>query len=184
MSEHSIREYLKVLESGGGLVDFFYPVGSYYETSNTAFDPNVAWSGTWILEDEGLVHIGAGQTYSVGDTGGEAAHVLTPSETATKNHSHTLPNHTHGMSDNLYYLTMNYETVNSGAGETQVATSSSSKKYALTNSNSNVDFAAKQTTANPNSNPSTGGNPADADATSAHNNMQPYVVVNRWHRTE
>ena len=29
------------------LVDMFYPVGSYYETSNANFNPNTAWGGTW-----------------------------------------------------------------------------------------------------------------------------------------
>lgn len=30
-------------------IDFttFWPVGSYYETSDATFDPNVAWGGTW-----------------------------------------------------------------------------------------------------------------------------------------
>lgn len=28
----------------------YYPVGSYYETSDTSFDPNVTWGGTWISE--------------------------------------------------------------------------------------------------------------------------------------
>ena len=32
------------------------------------------------------------------------------------------------------------------------------------------------------SNSNTGNNTA-SDATTAHNNMQPYTVVNRWHRT-
>ena len=30
-----------------GLIDTFYPVGSYYENSDTKFDPNKAWGGTW-----------------------------------------------------------------------------------------------------------------------------------------
>lgn len=31
-------------------VDFRYPVGSYYETSNANFDPNTAWGGTWVKD--------------------------------------------------------------------------------------------------------------------------------------
>ena len=30
-------------------VDMFFPVGSYYETSDASFDPNVSWGGTWVL---------------------------------------------------------------------------------------------------------------------------------------
>lgn len=29
--------------------DLIRPVGSYYETSDTSFDPNVTWGGTWEL---------------------------------------------------------------------------------------------------------------------------------------
>ena len=34
-------------------INFFYPVGAYYETSDSSFDPNVEWQGTsWIQETE------------------------------------------------------------------------------------------------------------------------------------
>lgn len=33
---------------GGSVFDTFYPVGSYYETSDSTFDPNTAWGGTWV----------------------------------------------------------------------------------------------------------------------------------------
>lgn len=32
---------------GNNIFDTFYPVGSYYETSDSTFDPNTAWGGTW-----------------------------------------------------------------------------------------------------------------------------------------
>lgn len=32
------------------LMDVMYPVGSYYETSDATFDPNVSWGGTWSLD--------------------------------------------------------------------------------------------------------------------------------------
>ena len=38
-----------------GLVDLFYPVGSYYETSNTSFDPGTTWGGVWESETQGSV---------------------------------------------------------------------------------------------------------------------------------
>ena len=41
-------------------LDFFYRVGSYYETSDSTFDPNVEWGGTWVLETPGLVHVSGG----------------------------------------------------------------------------------------------------------------------------
>lgn len=33
------------------LVDIFYPPGSYYETSDQDFDPNVRWGGIWELDN-------------------------------------------------------------------------------------------------------------------------------------
>lgn len=47
------------------LVDFFYPIGSYYETSDVTFNPNLTWGGTWVKESEGLVHVSAGTNYVV-----------------------------------------------------------------------------------------------------------------------
>lgn len=32
------------------LLDMVYPVGSYYETSDTAYDPNATWGGAWTSE--------------------------------------------------------------------------------------------------------------------------------------
>ena len=29
------------------LLNIFYPIGSYYETSDTSFDPNTSMGGTW-----------------------------------------------------------------------------------------------------------------------------------------
>lgn len=37
----------KITKLEKGLIDLFYPVGSYYETSDTDFDPNKKWGGTW-----------------------------------------------------------------------------------------------------------------------------------------
>ena len=130
-----------LITQGVNLIDLVYPIGSYYETSNSTFNPNATWGGTWVLEAEGLVHIGAGANYTIGDTGGEETHTLTVAE---------MPSHTHhdGTSDSVSFA---------GTAGTNIA---------------QVLFDAtlgRATTA-------TGGG-------QAHNNMQPYIVVNRWHRT-
>lgn len=119
-------------------VDAIYPVGSYYETSDKNFNPNTYFGGTWVLEAEGKVHIGAGTNYAVGATGGEATHTLTVDE---------MPSHTHALPHVMGY-------VNSTGG--------GNGTYGAVNTWTNVG--------------NTGGG-------KAHNIMQPYVVVNRWHRT-
>ena len=50
---------------GGSSVLDFYPVGSYYETSDANFDPNTDFGGTWTLvssKDAYIVEEGAGGT--------------------------------------------------------------------------------------------------------------------------
>ena len=121
-------------------LDFFYPVGSYYETSDSTFNPNAKWGGTWELETEGQVHIGAGANYTIGDTGGEEEHTLIINE---------MPSHTHTTG-----------IQGSSAGAMNAGTSSA---QVLFNQSAGVNTTA------------TGGG-------QAHNNMPPYIVVNRWHR--
>ena len=63
--------YLAVY-GGTSLLDIFYPVGTYYETSNTSFDPNVAWGGVWVEDSTGRVTVSrdSGTFDTVGATGG------------------------------------------------------------------------------------------------------------------
>ena len=44
----------KLVDQANAMLDYFYPVGSYYETSNVDFDPNTDWGGTWEKVDDGL----------------------------------------------------------------------------------------------------------------------------------
>lgn len=51
------------------LLNMFYPVGTIVESVNSDFDPNEAWGGSWErITDRVLV--GAGNSYSLGATGG------------------------------------------------------------------------------------------------------------------
>lgn len=72
-----------VIQSGGSPLDA-YPIGSIYMSVNST-SPASLFGGTWEqLEDRFL--LGAGTTYTAGDTGGEAKHTLTVDE---------MPSHTH-----------------------------------------------------------------------------------------
>ena len=162
-----------ITSAGGSLIDFFYPVGSYYETSDITFNPNIRWGGTWELESEGQVHISSGVNYVVGDTGGEAEVTLTTGE---------IPAHTHGSKS----LTGTFDNRKwgSSAGDGIVGKSGIVTNYANASVNANAygsngssSSVVQRVTINAtHEHDSVGGG-------GAHNNMPPYVVVNRWHRT-
>lgn len=143
------------------LFDFVYPVGSYYETSDTTFDPNVTWGGTWSLETEGQVHISAGANYTVSgaltDTTDGGASTVTLNTTQ-------IPSHSHRPHNGSAYAFVETDT---GATITRASTAGSSNANFV---RSSASFYKHDTTN------SVGGG-------QAHNNMQPYIIVNRWHRT-
>ena len=70
-------------------VDEIFPVGSIWFCAGTA-DPNGVLPGTWGLMAEGQFLVSAGDVsgdYNLGDTGGEAQHVLTVDEMPSHNHT-------------------------------------------------------------------------------------------------
>ena len=144
-----------------GLLDMFYPVGCFFETSDVEFDPNKSWGGEWELETEGLVHIGAGENYEAGDTGGSKymqAH--THGFTQPK-----IPNHTHTG----YYRKDN--TIGGGADRLGHSGAYSASNITITPSSGGGGSC-------------TGGAVGAVSGATTGNadNMQPYIVVNRWHR--
>ncbi len=168
------------------LVDAIYPVGSYYETSDTTFNPNTYFGGTWSLEAAGQVHVSAGTGYSVNGAltntsdGGEATHTLTPSETALRTHTHstTIGSHSHypnGGSSYYFVQTTGGQTVNAGG-----ISGSGTRVYVAANTGATTNW--RNTTSSTDLGSKTSGGVTEANG-SAHNNMPPYIVVNRWHRT-
>lgn len=57
-----------------------YPIGSIYISTNSAFNPNTSWGGTWVKTAEGRCLIGASDKYTLGSTGGEETHMLLENE--------------------------------------------------------------------------------------------------------
>lgn len=82
-----------MLGVGQSIFDIFYPIGTYYETSNPNFNPNTAysWYGTWVEDTEGqvLVSRNSGTFATVGANIGEEKHLLTINEMPP--HDHQLP---------------------------------------------------------------------------------------------
>ena len=71
------------------LVNYIYPIGSYYWSSNST-NPGTIFGGTWEQIKDKFV-LAVGDTYTAVDiTGGEATHTLTVQE---------MPGHTHASGD-------------------------------------------------------------------------------------
>lgn len=87
------------------LIDLIWPVGSYYETSDDSFDPNISWGGTWELDSQGKITISQDTAdddfNALGKTGGSKTHTQTLEELAP---------HVHGIKANTN------ENATSGAG--------------------------------------------------------------------
>ena len=142
--------------------EIIYPVGSIYMSASST-NPQTLFGGTWTqLKDRFL--LGAGDSYTAGNTGGEATHLLTVDE---------MPSHTH--------------TIASSGGHTHTAKFKESK---YPSSGSSRDFARKSSTTDQNSTAqvtvSNGAHthtPENTGGGVAHNNMPPYLVVYMWKRT-
>lgn len=140
-------------------IDLFYPVGSYYETSDTTFDPNVSWTGTWVEDSAGkvLVSKDTGTFATVGDTGGEETHQLIENELPKISGNWTI----HGQESGTEFYVINGHAT--GTLKSNQYKTFGSSATAGANSYSDPGFAF-------------GNN-------GSHNNLQPYIVVKRWHRT-
>jgi hypothetical protein len=158
--EKKIGELQKKLDSGGGILDMFYPVGSYYETSDDTFDPNVRWGGTWELEVAGQVHVSSGTGYSINGA-------LT-NESDGGNKDAAVISHYHNPSTTSEYFVCNSI---SEANNTRVAYSSSGNRLVdgLTSTDTSSFHHRKAT--------------QTVGESGTNRNMQPYIVINRWHRT-
>lgn len=137
-----------------------YPVGALYWSSvNT--NPSTLFGGTWAQVKDKFI-LAAGDTYSAGNTGGEANHVLTTSEMPSHGHSgstSTNGDHSHTVTTFNGFGKINGNNYDGYCiGSTDRTTSTAGNhQHSL-----NID--------------NTGGG-------AAHNNMPPYQVYYCWQRT-
>lgn len=146
-----------------------YPIGSFY-ISLSAVPPDVLFGGTWdrvtgrfllAATDNGAQ--GGNSTANVAPsyTGGQATVTLTAAQSGVASHSH-------GISSGAYNrfvtaqgaATFTRHTVASGSGQTLMLRSPDSPLSSVANT----------------------ANATTASATSAHNNMPPYLAVYMWTR--
>lgn len=167
------------------VIDIVHPVGSIWETTTTD-DPNTLWAGTtWAKMDAGRVLVAAGSytesgttyTYNLGDTGGEAKHQLSTDELA--NHGHAVSISHADLQGSLTYTDDNGLTGGINTGVNGII----SKRTAW--GHYGGPASAGGITAGIDINASHGHNASigNSGGSGAHENRQPYTVVNRWRRT-
>ena len=171
-----------MLKISKDLFDLLYPVGTYYETSNSNWTPSSAgWYGTW-QEDTG------GKTTVAKDSGTFntlGASVGSESKT-TGNHTITvdeMPSHTHSQNQHSH-AGLSYGNPDGGGNTIVVSTNYNSTgciELSWKRSSHGAPYNNVYTKYATATNNNTGGG-------TAHNHgyinvIQPSVVVRRWHRT-
>lgn len=191
-----LADEIAYTHSGGlftALLDFFYPVGSYYETSDADFNPNTEWGGTWVLETSGVVHTSAGYYFPLRgaptDTidGGSVEHNhLTEDFTLLADH---IPAHTHGNKSLTGSATFRKWTASGHLflGRTGIITSVSGEVSAtgypiqsLGGTTPKLDQLSIDASHTHDS--VGGGQPHNHGATRYASSYPRHINVNRWHR--
>lgn len=137
-----------------------FPVNGIYMSMDSA-NPSTIWSGTtWQRISKGKVLVGVDEDdtdFAANATGGEKTHKLTKAESGLPSHGHS----------DTFKLKMASPS-NSGSLSTD-----------------QVNFGKPTGTTYTNANPISGGvsNNTGADASQAHNNLQPYMTCYIWQRT-
>ena len=147
------------------LLQMIYPVGSIYMSTNNV-SPATFIGGTWTLI-QGKFLLAAGDGYTAGDTGGEASHTLTAAESGQK----AVTTATDGA--HKHPLLMKYRSSGVGGGNVAYFHGDGDKSY---DGFSTGSISQEYTGAHSHS-------ISGSNATNAHNNMPPYLVVYVWTRT-
>lgn len=162
-----------------------YPVGSIYMSVNNT-NPSVLFGGTWErLKDTFL--LASGDTYTAGNTGGEATHTLTtdemPSHTHIQNsHNHTQNSHYHTPPNSSFkFLTTDADIILNSTKRAYTDQSSSGVHYAFASAAKN-GIGETNTGGTIATNKSTTATNQDTGGSQAHNNMPPYLTVFMWKR--
>lgn len=135
-------------------IDDFYPVGSFYETSISEFDPSDAFGGTWERDTD--MNTNMSTSGATGSTGGSNTTTLTVDQMPSHRHSCNIPVIKPGSA------TGDYANTNMSSYWNRVGAFPESTSY---------DYGYGATTWD------------NRGSSQPHNNMQPYITVYRWRRT-
>lgn len=151
--------------AGVNILNTVYPVGSIYTNATSSTNPSTLLGfGTWVAFGTGRVLVSkaaSGTFATAGATGGEETHTLTTAELASHSHGVNDSGHTHSMPQDMAYTDASDRLTYSGGNRQAYGHGAAS----VTNSSS------------------TGISIQNSGSGSAHNNLQPYIVVYMWQRT-
>ena len=200
--ENTIYMINETSSGGGGtmadLLDIFWPVGSYYETNDPNFNPNISWGGTWVQDTKGYVTVGcqdpdeSGITYedndrlliNAGATKGEVNHTLTTDEIPSHNHSFSATTSRASLAGNLYnYAVQSSNSGVNGDGIMKRVKTDGSIGYATGSKSGNNGDYTDTIRIDVSHTHTVSGNTGNKGNGQSHNNIQPSIGVYRWHRT-
>lgn len=179
--------------STGALLNSVYPIWSIY-TSVSSTNPSTLFWGTWVAFWAWRVLVGrdSGQTEFdvIEETWGEKTHLLTASESWLPVHNHWVndPWHSHNRiqasvtsrnSWSIWIFDSGMKNIDSIINTSIVGMSTNSPKnisYLLSSDNTYFWTNSNITWVSINNN-------TETNASSSHNNLQPYIVVYMWKRT-
>lgn len=184
--KEQLEVYLNTMESRLKSMGEIYPVGSIYMSVNST-DPSALFGGVWErIEDRFL--LSAGSTYAAGATGGEATVILTASQSGVPKHTHTFtqPSVTGGalsggITGGGHKHTLGRATRNN-SGTTTTYGYRTESGLSLNDSTETQTHTHNLPSHSHTVSGGAVGNNTAADATSAHNNMPPYLAVYCWKR--
>lgn len=157
------------------LIDFFYPVGSYYETSDINFNPNITWGGTWKEDSAGRVLVAYDQTQTEFNTVGKTLG------------SKYLQSHGHSFSGSIGNAGAHAHDIRFGsASGNGVNISYSGSGYNVLNIESwawrNCGWVSNLFASTSGDHTHTISGSISSSGSGNAQNIQPSVVAKRWHR--
>lgn len=169
--------------------DDIYPVGSIYMSVNNV-NPAALFGGTWEALAGGRCLIGADKTHPLGATGGEENHVLSIAELPAHKHDTDVENsgehkHNRGTMEITGAVKLWKYYAAEGAFKINGSWGGAETKNGGGDPTAKADFKASRTWTGETSSAGSHTHSVTIDNTGdgkAHNNMQPYLVVNIWKR--
>lgn len=180
-SQQSVKAYIDAAITAAKSA--MLPVGSIVHL-NVSTNPNTLYGfGTWA-RIEGRFIVGVSDSdgdFDLNDTGGAKTVTLTAAQSGLPAHNHTQNSHNHTQDAHSHSLSFSF-TQNDGASNTDpgaIDVGANSNRYSAAPQGSGV----ANTTATNQATTATNNANSAADASSAHENLPPYIAKYIWQRT-